>query len=1183
MALLAQAGEFAIGTGAAASTVAVTGVGFTPKVVLFFWNGTLGSDTVVTIVSRDGKNGCGNMVSLTDRGGVTSQSDHGVGTSASDHQVFDDACIKLLDTTGAVDGAADFSSLDADGFTVVIDDAFSQSYRIAYLAIGGSDLTNVVGQSVTAQVGGGIHDINVGLDLDTGLDDKLVLFMGAGSGTPTALDVSAVDSQFSFGAAAEDVPVSVVLSGASIDAQGTSLTKTYCLRGECVGTDLAGSVSVNARASVSAWSATGFSLIWTEVTGLPKMRILTLLGGRYRLKTGLTSTTLNEFVDLFGRVKPVATLFASAGKAESTKNATDTNDERYIGVAAISTAGVQSHFAQSYHDVSALDTTIVYQVRDDTNLYSNVSTAGAFDGKLQITDWDGVRVRLKQTDADPANGFYWAVVMGNTAGTVGAVPTSIDVQMYLPTEPTPSLTNMTAWWKADVITGLSDGDAVASWADSSGNGHTLVQSTGSLKPTYVAKSRYMNNYPTVEFDGIDDYMTRATAMSAFFGASGERTVYFVCRPREDAYHTGYLWRDSNNVLEVHLLPTNHQIVTADYDGASKTITSTITQDVVHLFMHTKHPNSGGTPLDVFAGIDDVDDADLATVAAGADTDLTGSLFIGGHSSGTSTFRGEIAEIIVYSVKHTEAERQLIAIYLQNKYNAEEWNITAPTIASSWTSVYSYVALGQPISFSYGMGGGDLDRVAAAGSMTFALRNFDSSNNVGYWAPNHPRARYGFDIGILCRLKIVYDGLTYYKFRGSIVNIAPLPGKVEHLVHVVVNDWMDEAARTKVRNLTVQSNVRSDQVFALLFANVNRAPQSTQYNITSDLYATALDNTQDEGTTILTELKKLTDSELGFCYIRRNQTDGETLVFESRNERISKLTNALILDDTTLRGLDALRSRDEVVNHFKVEVHPRQIDTAATTVLFTLGSPQLFYASGAFPPGFIGTYRDPSQPEVRIGGTEIVAPVAGTDYTFNTAAAGTGQNIVTQLSVTATAYGNQVLLEVYNRGPLDGYLTSLQVRGKGVYAFRTIVQEASDSASIAANGETVVTVDMPYQSDPNVGLDTAYYLLNRGIRQAQKVNSASYHANSSPDLLNSALALEPGDRIGLEEATTGIIKSDEPKGFFIAGVQFSMMAPGSIQVTYTLMPADNDKLWILEKRGYSELNATTRFGFAIFTG
>src|SRR3990167_5696375 len=46
------------------------------------------------------------------------------------------------------------------------------------------------------------------------------------------------------------------------------------------------------------------------------------------------------------------------------------------------------------------------------------------------------------------------------------------------------LSNLLLWLDASQITGLNDGDAVASWTDLSGNGNHATQSTAAAKPTY---------------------------------------------------------------------------------------------------------------------------------------------------------------------------------------------------------------------------------------------------------------------------------------------------------------------------------------------------------------------------------------------------------------------------------------------------------------------------------------------------------------------------------------------------------------------------------------------------------------------------------------------------------------------------------------------------------------------------
>ncbi len=73
----------------------------------------------------------------------------------------------------------------------------------------------------------------------------------------------------------------------------------------------------------------------------------------------------------------------------------------------------------------------------------------------------------------------------------------------VPATPT-DISNMKLWLKADAITGLNDGDPVASWTDSSGLGNAATQSTGGLKPLY--KTNIVNSLPVVRFDGTDDTM-----------------------------------------------------------------------------------------------------------------------------------------------------------------------------------------------------------------------------------------------------------------------------------------------------------------------------------------------------------------------------------------------------------------------------------------------------------------------------------------------------------------------------------------------------------------------------------------------------------------------------------------------------------------------------------------------------
>jgi hypothetical protein len=55
-----------------------------------------------------------------------------------------------------------------------------------------------------------------------------------------------------------------------------------------------------------------------------------------------------------------------------------------------------------------------------------------------------------------------------------------------------------AWFRADKITGLTNGEAMATWSDYSGNGFNATQSTPGRDPTYV--TNVMNHLPVVRFN-----------------------------------------------------------------------------------------------------------------------------------------------------------------------------------------------------------------------------------------------------------------------------------------------------------------------------------------------------------------------------------------------------------------------------------------------------------------------------------------------------------------------------------------------------------------------------------------------------------------------------------------------------------------------------------------------------------
>lgn len=513
--------------------------------------------------------------------------------------------------------------------------------------------------------------------------------------------------------------------------------------------------------------------------------------------------------------------------------------------------------------------------------------------------------------------------------------------------------------------------------------------------------------------------------------------------------------------------------------------------------------------------------------------------------------------------------------------------------NGWTEITPDVL--SPLRISYGIrGAGPGDRTASSGSMTFALNNSatNSAGLLGYYSPGAANARVGWTLGI--RVKASFrDPATstwHTRFVGAITGINPLPGvSGPRVVQVSATDWIDEAARATVAGITTQINKRSDEIITLLVNNVPRGPEATSIATGRDTFAYAVDTARDDRQNpVLQELARVTNSELGYFYVRG---DG-TAVFEARSDRSSTTDDATF--DNTMAGLTVSTTRDSLVSRMQVITHPRTVDLT-TKVLYRLQSvPEI--APGATL-DLVAGYTDPSNRASRIGGTSMVSPVATTDYTANTLANGTGTDLTSSIGVAATFSSNSARFTVTNNASVPAFLTKLHASGIGIYDYETTVGEAEDATTANDIGEQVASLDMPYQSDVALGVDAARYLLRLysatdigiwalgtagsselgittqlAFRVVTTVGTVSI-APQTAALQTQILARDIGDRIALTETVTGLSNS-----FYIQAVDLDVRAPGIPFVTWTLAPADTTTYWRLEDAGASELGETTRLSF-----
>jgi hypothetical protein len=491
-------------------------------------------------------------------------------------------------------------------------------------------------------------------------------------------------------------------------------------------------------------------------------------------------------------------------------------------------------------------------------------------------------------------------------------------------------------------------------------------------------------------------------------------------------------------------------------------------------------------------------------------------------------------------------------------------------ARIWTSLVSDTRSTDPITWGKGIPSTSvLDNVASPGQMTFALDNshLNSAGLVGYYSPGHDNARSGWRTDIPVRFGFTYLGVTVYKWRGFINDIVPAPGvHLSRQVNVTCGDWIGLASRALLPAIPVGVNERSDVSFKTVLDAIDTwPPPDVSIGVGSSVFPFTRESSSG-GEPVMTELARVTQSERGFCYIKGGTVHGGVLVFEGRGRRQSiQGIGDGAWDDADTVGMTGGQLQQGLINVVRVLVTPRSVDTSATTVLYRLEVSQQSQAIGAGETVVLeGSYRDPSEKAVRVGGAEMVTPVAGTDYAFWSNSNGTGVDLTSALTVVADLGGSGFRVTLVNTAAVSGFLyldatTAFQIRGKGVYHYTPISILREDRDSVRRHGARTVQIDMEYESDRGVGEGVADFIINTQRSRRLVPTTLTIIGNRDSIQMVYARDREPGDFVKINETVTGVAMFNgdgSANRYFINQENGSVMwgRQGAIvTVVYTLTP------------------------------
>ena len=476
------------------------------------------------------------------------------------------------------------------------------------------------------------------------------------------------------------------------------------------------------------------------------------------------------------------------------------------------------------------------------------------------------------------------------------------------------------------------------------------------------------------------------------------------------------------------------------------------------------------------------------------------------------------------------------------------------VSGGWTDVTEDVIF--PLKDTGGMMGNTIsDRVASTGVMTFDMDNSatNSGSTLGWYSPGGGSVRSGFAPGIPVRLTMT-DNTNTKRVYGRIARDGIQADAMQYgprRTHVTVVDYINYAAEFPIELQAVATDQRADQAISTIVGLFAVAPLSTSYATGQDTFSYVFD-TLNSRTRALSEFQKLALSEFGYIYVKRDATYGEVLTFDARHTRTA-LSSAGTINDAMI-GMQSLYGGN-YANRVKVTCYPRQIDAAATTVLASLQ--KVFEIASGDEETLLQQYRDPTGGSKQVSGIEMVTPVAAPDYTFNTAADGSGSDITADLSVTANYGGEGVQWVLTNNNGSSGFVTKLQARGKGIYFYDPAASISEVSAGIASYGEIEVAVNQSYQDSPLNSTAAAEYYATRLSTFRDDVSNVTFVPNKSAALTALFLSLDIGDLFTLTETLTGV-SSD----YFINAVDFELSATGVITCNWTPYLSTGEKGWIL---------------------
>ena len=257
-------------------TQAVTGIGFKPRAIIFFWGGATGNASF--------RGGVWQGAGFVARSAADVITQHSTSWSSQDAQTSSNSsrrvtgkAISIGQYGEAIESEADITSLDSDGFTLDWTTASAVAMNISVLAIGGTSPTDAKVITWNAPAATGSQAVT-----GVGFKPDVLFTMRTNNNSGTVASGS-----FSFGMT--DGTNSALAAVFDTDASAIMSTSRGQRTGQVVGNVDSSAAWAN-LASFTSFDTDGFTLNWSARTNTNLCVGLVIKGGSYKVGTTAKST-----------------------------------------------------------------------------------------------------------------------------------------------------------------------------------------------------------------------------------------------------------------------------------------------------------------------------------------------------------------------------------------------------------------------------------------------------------------------------------------------------------------------------------------------------------------------------------------------------------------------------------------------------------------------------------------------------------------------------------------------------------------------------------------------------------------------------------------------------------------------------------------------------------------------------